>query len=103
METFVEALQYQQWWTLAGGTFLLVVYRLAEDQWIGRLAIAIGLIVIAMGTFISADAVEFIADIKGQSDQVKVAVSSARFASSVVWGAIGVGLAIHSVSYERRG
>ena len=103
METFVEALQYQQWWMLVGGAFLLVMYRLAEERWIARLTIAVGLIVIAMGTFVSADAVQSIADIKGQSDQVKVAVSSARFASSVVWGAIGVGLAIHSVSYERRG
>lgn len=102
MVAFVEALQYPQWWTLVGGVFLLVLYRLAEEQWIGRLVIAIGLIVIAMVTFVSADAVEFIADIKGQSEQVKVAMSSARFASSVVWDAIGVGLAIHAVSYERR-
>lgn len=102
MEPFVEALQYQQWGVLVGGSLLLVAYRFANERWIARLVIAIAIVVLAMGSFVSANAVQFLAELKGQSEQVKIAVSSAQFASSVVWGAIGVGLSIHSVSYERR-
>jgi hypothetical protein len=102
MDSLVEALQNLQWWLIVVGGGLLVAYRYAEGQWFGQLLIGIALVVLAMTGFVMAEAVQFVATQKSHPDQVKVAVESARFATSVVWGVIGAALAVHSVSHERR-
>src|SRR5688572_27657214 len=101
MAKLIDVLASQQIWIHVFGTFALVCYRYVDNNWLYQLGIGVLILSLALAGFVTAEAVNLVAFQAGAENEVQHTVNAARFGSSVIWAALGVGLVHHAVTRER--